>query len=88
MEWGIAMKIAVSACLLGENCKYSGGSNRCARLLELLSDRPDIEAVPVCPEVAGGLPTPRRPAEIVGGVVIDDQGASVDREYRLSLIHI
>lgn len=79
------MKIAVSACLLGENCKYSGGSNRYGRLLELLSDRPDIEAVPVCPEVAGGLPTPRRPAEIVGGVVIDDQGASVDREYRLGV---
>ena len=28
------MKVAVSACLLGENCKYSGGSNRCERLLQ------------------------------------------------------
>lgn len=53
------MKVAVSACLLGENCKYSGGNNRCERLLEVLHARPDIEVIPVCPEVAGGLPTPR-----------------------------
>ena len=61
------MKVAVSACLLGENCKYSGGNNRCERLLEVLHARPDIEVILVCPEVAGGLPTPRPPAEIVGG---------------------
>lgn len=47
------MKVAVSACLLGENCKYSGGNNRCERLLEVLHARPDIEVIPVCPEVGG-----------------------------------
>lgn len=76
------MKIAVSACLLGENCKYSGGNNRCERLLSELAKRPDIEAIPVCPEVAGGLSMPRPPAEIVDGEVINNQGVSVDAEYR------
>lgn len=75
-------KLVVSACLLGENCKYSGGNNRSEKLLELLGDRDDIEVVPVCPEVAGGLPTPRPPAEIVDGVVINKEGVSVDAEYR------
>lgn len=76
------MRVAVSACLLGENCKYSGGSNRCPRLIEELSSHPELEVVPVCPEVAGGLPTPRPPAEIVEGEVVNDQGVSVNAEYR------
>jgi uncharacterized protein YbbK (DUF523 family) len=74
------MKVVVSACLLGENCKYSGGNNRCERLLSELVKYPDIEVIPVCPEVAGGLSTP--PAEIVDGEVINNQGVSVDAEYR------
>ena len=76
------MKVVVSACLLGENCKYSGGNNRCERLLSELVKYPDIEVIPVCPEVAGGLSTPRPPAEIVDGEVINNQGVSVDAEYR------
>lgn len=79
------MKVVVSACLLGENCKYSGGNNRCDRLIERLSERPDIEVIPVCPEVAGGLPTPRPPAEIVDGEVVNNQGVSVDAEYRAGI---
>lgn len=74
------MKIMVSACLLGENCKYSGGSNRDENVLAFLKGH---EVIPVCPEVMGGLPTPRLPAEIVGGEVINKAGVSVDREYRL-----
>lgn len=57
------MKIAVSACLLGEACRYDGRSKPCARVRELAAD--GHELVPVCPEVAGGLPTPRTPCEIV-----------------------
>lgn len=76
------MKVVVSACLLGENCKYSGGNNRCERLLSELVKYPDIEVIPVCPEVAGGLSTPRPPAEIVDGEVINNQGVSVDAECR------
>ena len=74
------MKIMVSACLLGENCKYSGGNNRDERVLAFLAGH---EVFPVCPEVMGGLPTPRPPAEIVHGEVINQLGVSVDREYRL-----
>ena len=73
------MKVLVSACLLGENCKYSGGNNLCPRLLDWLA-REGHEAVPVCPEQLGGLPTPRMPAEIADGVVMTRDGKSVDRE--------
>ena len=74
------MKIMVSACLLGENCKYSGGNNRNEKVLAYVAGH---EVIPVCPEVMGGLPTPRVPAEIVQGVVINREGVNVDREYRL-----
>ena len=70
----------VSACLLGENCKYSGGNNRNEKVLAFIKGH---EVIPVCPEVMGGLPTPRLPAEIVCGEVIRGDGVSVDREYRL-----
>ena len=76
----MGMKILVSACLLGENCKYSGGNNRNEKLLAFLKNH---EVIPICPEVLGGLPTPRPPAEITGGEVINRDGVSVDREYRL-----
>lgn len=76
------MKVVVSACLLGENCKYSGGNNLCPKLVDALDGRSDIEVLPVCPEVAGGLPTPRPPAEIVDGEVVNNQGVSVDAEFR------
>ena len=74
------MKIMVSACLLGEKCKYNGGNNRNPGLLHLLSGH---KVIPVCPEVLGGLPTPRVPAEIVNGTVINREGVSVDDAFRL-----
>ena len=73
------MKVMVSACLLGENCKYNGGNNRCEKLLELLAGH---TAVPVCPEVLGGLPVPRVPAEIVQGTVMNREGACVNEAFR------
>ena len=73
------MRIMVSACLLGENCKYNGGNNRSPELLLLLSGH---EVLPVCPEVLGGLPTPRVPAEIVNGTVMNREGVSVDTAFR------
>ncbi len=74
------MKIMVSACLLGENCKYNGGNNLNPKLLRLLSGH---EIIPVCPEVLGGLPVPRIPAEIVNGTVISRDNRSVDEFFRL-----
>ena len=60
------MKILVSACLLGENCKYNGKNNYSERVAKYLEGH---EVIPVCPEVLGGLPTPRDPSEIVSGEV-------------------
>lgn len=74
------MKIMVSACLLGENCKYNGGSNQNPELIQALSGQ---TVIAVCPEVMGGLPTPRTPAEICEGVVVNREGVSVDEAFRL-----
>jgi uncharacterized protein YbbK (DUF523 family) len=73
------MKIAVSACLLGENCKYNGGNNLSGELARLLEGH---TVIPVCPEVLGGLPVPRVPAEIVDGTVMNREGTSVDAAFR------
>lgn len=74
------MNILVSACLLGQCCKYSGGSNLCPAVLDYVRGH---RVIPVCPEVLGGLPVPRTPAEIVAGEVLDRDGVSVDRAFRL-----
>ena len=73
------MKIVVSACLLGENCKYNGGNNYHEKLAEFLKGH---EVVGVCPEVLGGLPTPRKSSEIVNGIVRHKDGICVDEEFR------
>lgn len=73
------MKIAVSACLLGVNCKYNGGNNYSQKVAEFVKGH---EVTAVCPELSGGLGVPRKPAEIVGGTVLDKDLASVDREFR------
>lgn len=73
------MKIMVSACLLGENCKYNGGSNRNENVLKFVEGHTVIS---VCPEVLGGLPTPRIPSEIVNGIVTNKEGIVVDEEFR------
>ncbi len=74
------MTIAVSACLLGENCKYNGGNNYSEKVKVFVQGH---EVIPVCPEVLGGLPTPRESSEIVNGVVCHKDGTSVDKEFRL-----
>ena len=74
------MKIMVSACLLGENCKYNGKNNKSDKVLEYIKGH---EVIPVCPEVTGGLPIPRIPAEIVDGIVTNREGIVVDNEFRL-----
>lgn len=54
--------ILVSACLLGINCKYSGGNNENKELTKLLKKE---KIIPICPEQLGGLSTPREPCEII-----------------------
>ena len=76
-----AMKLLVSACLLGIGCKYSGGDNHCPALLAALQAGGHT-AVPVCPEVYGGLPTPRPPAERRARRVVTEAGADVTAQYQ------
>lgn len=73
------MKILVSACLLGKNCKYNGGNNLNQGVLDFVEGH---EVIGVCPEQLGGLSTPRLSAEIVDGVVTNKEGVSVDAEFR------
>ncbi len=73
------MKVIVSACLLGCNCKYNGKNNLDSELVELLAGE---EIIPVCPEVLGGLSVPREPSEIRDGIVILKDGTSVDGQFR------
>ena len=73
------MKIAVSACLLGDNCKYNGGNNYSKALEEYLKGH---EVIRLCPEVMGGLSVPREPAELREGIVIHQDGSSVDKAFR------
>ena len=73
------MKILVSACLLGKNCKYNGGNNLNQSVLDFIEGH---EVIGVCSEQLGGLSTPRLPAEIVEGVVTNKEGISVDNEFR------
>lgn len=76
------MKIVVSACLMVENCKHNGLDNYHRKLVEAC-ERTGTEVLLVCPEVFGGLPTPRKPSEIVDGEARTCEGTSVDREFRL-----
>lgn len=73
------MKIVVSACLLGENCKYNGGNNFSPAVAEFVKGK---EVIAVCPEMLAGLGVPRTPIEIVNGVVYDRDGNCVDAPLR------
>jgi len=71
--------IAVSACLLGENCKYNGSNNKNQKVLDFLKDK---KYVAICPEMLGGLPCPRIPSEIKDGQVFSKEGKNVTREFK------
>lgn len=74
------MNVLVSACLLGDNCKYSGGNNLAAGLADTLAAA-GFTIVPVCPECMGGLPTPRVPAERLGDRVVNKIGEDVTAQF-------
>ena len=76
------MKILVSACLLGENCKYNGGNNYCPAVVEFVKGR---EVVTACPEMQAGMGCPRTPIEIVDGVLMDRDGNNVDAPMRRAI---
>ncbi len=57
-------RCSISACLAGRACRFDGSSELADEVARLVADG---RAILVCPEADGGLPTPRPPAEIVGG---------------------
>ena len=70
--------ILVSACLLGDNVKYNGKNNYDQRI-EVLKQYFNI--VPICPEVFGGLPTPRIPSELRSDEVFNKEGKNVTHQF-------
>ena len=74
------MKIIVSACLLGQRCKYNGGDNYSEKVAKYIKGH---DVIPVCPELKGGLSVPRIPCEIVDGIVTNRDGEVKDHEFRV-----
>jgi uncharacterized protein YbbK (DUF523 family) len=81
--------ILISACLLGRNCRYDGGSCRSEEMVRLARERGCVE---ICPEVDGGLPVPRPRALLRGGtgpevvaggakIVFQESGEDVTRAF-------
>lgn len=72
------MRYAISACLCGIPCRYDGKSKPNNKALKLYQKE---DCVLICPEVLGGLDTPRTPCEISGGRVIDINGEDKTAQY-------
>ena len=70
--------ILISACLLGVQCRYDGGSKPVMPTVALMEQ---YHLIPICPEQLGGLPTPRAPSERQGDRVVSREGADVTAEY-------
>lgn len=74
------MKYAISSCLMGVNCKYSGGNNANEDLIHFMKDQSYIL---LCPEVLGGLSIPRACSELCNGRVIDTDHKDVSDAFSL-----
>lgn len=72
------MNILVSACLMGEPCRYDGKSKPSDKVVAL---REKHNLIAICPETSGGLSTPRTPCEIVGDRLLSKTGADCTKEY-------
>lgn len=70
--------IIVSTCLIGINCRSDGKNNSHQKIIKLVKKG---NAIPVCPEQLGGLPTPRIPAEIIRNKVINKNGKDVTEYF-------
>lgn len=86
--------IGISACLGGICCRYDGGTQKISELAALVSEQ---KALLICPEVLGGLSTPRQPAEIIGGdgfavwqgtaKVVDTAGKDVTEAFKAGAVN-
>lgn len=71
----------VSECLLGHNCKYNGGNNLSEAVIDFCRNK---NICAVCPETAGGLQSPRPPAEYTeDGRILDSKGKDVTEAFEL-----
>ena len=70
--------ILVSACLLGIGCRYDGKHKANSEILKLGEK---YNLIPFCPEIYGGLPTPRTPSERIGDKVMMKDGRDVTENY-------
>ena len=68
----------VSACLAGVKCRYDGSAKPCKKVIELVKKG---QAIPVCPEQLGGLPTPRIASEQKGNKVFNKEGKDLTKEF-------
>lgn len=70
--------ILVSACLVGENCRYDGKNCRNENVIAFLKDK---EYQTICPEMMSGLSCPREPSERVGSLVFNKIGEDVTKYF-------
>lgn len=77
------MNILVSACLLGINCRFDGDSKYLEQL-KILKDKHNL--IPICPEIYGGMKTPRQPSEKIGNKVISKTGEDVTDYFKRGAI--
>ena len=81
--------ILVSACLVGINCKYSGGNNYNQKIFDLVKEG---KAIPICPEQLGGLNTPRKPVElkVINGkrYAIDNEGHDLTENFERGALEV
>ena len=76
------MKVLVSACIMGVNCKYNGKNNENIAAMNLLKDK---EVISICPEVLAGMKIPRSCAEIVDGRVVDENDVSLEYDKAVAV---
>lgn len=72
------MNILVSACLLGINCRYDGNSKLIEQLYTL-KDKHNL--IPICPEIYGGMKTPREPSEKIENKIVSKDGKDVTEYF-------
>lgn len=73
------MKVLVSSCLMGINCKYNGKNNKNQSVIHFLKEK---DVICICPELLTGMGSPRPCVELVNGIAMDENGNNVDREFR------
>lgn len=75
--------LLISACLLGISCRYDGKS---VRKVDIEALREKYNLIPICPEIYGGLPTPRVPSERVGDRVLMRDGRDVTENFNTGAV--